>query len=87
MGVRFYLTITIAQDTNIDQTILKDLYSIRPNLQAELPVDEISEETDDYVVQSLISIEDFVEEAQEEPDSKTEDFRLADLPDLSEYEN
>jgi hypothetical protein len=77
----------IAQDTNIDQTILKDLYSIRPNLQAELPVDEISEETDDYVVQSLISIEDFVEEAQEEPDSKTEDFRLADLPDLSEYEN
>ena len=77
----------IAQDTNIDQTILKDLYSIRPNLQAELPVDEISEETDDYVVQSLISIEDFGEEAQEEPDSKTEDFRLADLPDLSEYEN
>ena len=46
-----------------------------------------AEETDDYVVQSLISIEDFVEEAQEEPDSKTEDFRLADLPDLSEYEN
>ena len=77
----------IAQDTNIDQTILKDLYSIRPNLQAELPVDEISEETDDYVVQSLVSIEDFGEEAQEEPDSKTEDFRLADLPDLSEYEN
>ena len=77
----------IAQNTNIDQTILKDLYSIRPNLQAELPVDEISEETDDYVVQSLISIEDFGEEAQEEPDSKTEDFRLADLPDLSEYEN
>ncbi|MFC1880468.1 hypothetical protein ACFL2S_03080 [Thermodesulfobacteriota bacterium] len=77
----------IAQDTNIDQTILKDLYSIRPNLQAELPVDEISEEMDDYVVQSLISIEDFGEEDQEKPDSKTENFRLADLPDLSEYEN
>ncbi len=77
----------IAQDTNINQTILKDLYIIRPNLQAESPVDEITEETDDYVVQSLISIEDFGEEAQKEPDSNTDDFRLADLPDLSEYEN
>ena len=77
----------IAKDTNIDQSILNDLYSTRPELKAELPVDEISEETDDYVVKSLISIEDFGEEAQEEPDSNTEDFRLDDLPDLSEYEN
>ncbi len=77
----------IAQDTNIDQSILNDLYSIRPELQDELPVDELFEESDDYVVQSLTSIEDFGEEAQVEPDSNIEDFRLADLPDLSEYEN
>lgn len=77
----------IVQDTNIDQSILNDLYSIRPELQDELPVDEISEESDDYVVPSLISIEDLGEEAQVEPNSNIEEFRLADLPDLSEYEN
>jgi hypothetical protein len=77
----------IAKDTNIDQSILYDLYITRPELKAELPVDEISEETDDYVVKSLISIEDFGGEALKEPDSNTEDFRLAELPDISEYEN
>ena len=77
----------IVQDTNIDQSILNDLYSIRPELQDELPVDELFEEFDDYVVQSLTSIEDFGEEAQVEPDSNIAEFRLADLPDLSEYEN
>ena len=48
----------IAQDTKIDQSILNDFYPIRPELQDELPVDEISQESDDYVVQSLISIEE-----------------------------
>ena len=77
----------IVQNTNIDQSILSDLYSIRPELQVGLPVDEPTEGSDDYVVQSLTSIEDFGDEAQVEPDPNREDLRLADLQDLSEYEN
>jgi hypothetical protein len=77
----------IAQDTKIDQSILNDLYPIRPELIDELPVDDISQESDDYVVQSLISIEEFGEEAQVETESNTEGSNLANLPDLSEYEN
>ena len=77
----------IAQDTNIDQSILNDLYSIRPEPQAELPVDELFEESDDYDVPSLTSIKDFGEEAKKESDSNTDDHAFADLPDLSEYEN
>ena len=77
----------IAKDTNIDQSILNDLYSIRPKPIAELPVDEPIKEFDDYEVPSLTSIEDFGEEAMEVPDSNTEDISYADLPDLSEYED
>ena len=77
----------IAQDTNIDQSILNDLYSIRPEPQAELPVDELFEEFDDYDVPSLTSVEDFGEEAKKESKSNTEDTAFADLPDLSEHEN
>lgn len=77
----------IAQDINIDQSILNDLYSIRPKPQAELPVDDLYEKSDDYDVPSLTSIEDFGEEAQVEPDSNTQDSNFANLPDLSKYEN
>jgi len=77
----------IVQDTNIDQSILNDLYSIRPELQVGLPVDEQIEESDDYVVQSLTPIEDLGDEAKVEPDPNTEDLRSANLPDLSKYEN
>ena len=77
----------IAQDTNIDQSILNDLYSIRPEPQAELTVDELFDESDDYDVPSLTSIEDFGEEAKKESASNTDDQAFADLPDLSEYEN
>ena len=78
---------SIAKDTNIDQSILNDLYSIRPKPYAEIPVDQPFEEPDDYVVQSLTHIEDFGEEAKKEPDSNTDDISYADLPDLSEYED
>ena len=77
----------IAKDTNIDQSILNDLYSIRPKPFAELPVDEPIEEFDDYEVPSLTSIENIGEEAMEEPDSNTEDISFANLPDLSEYDD
>ena len=77
----------IVKDTNIDQSILNDLYSIRPEPYAEIPVDQPFEEADDFVVESLTSIEDFGEEAKKEPDPNTDDIRFADLPDLSEYED
>ena len=77
----------IARDTNIDQSILNDLYSIRPKPKAELPVDELFEESDDYDVPSLTSIEDFGEEAKRESNSNPEDAAFAALPDLSDYEN
>ena len=77
----------IARDTNIDQSILNDLYSIRPKPKVELPVDELFEEFDDYDVPSLTSVEDFGEEAKKESKSNTEDTAFADLPDLSEHEN
>lgn len=77
----------IVQDTNIDQSILNDLYSIRPELHDELDVDELFEESDDYEVPSLTSIEDFGEETEKVPSSDTEDISFANLPDLSQYEN
>ena len=77
----------IVQDTNIDQSILNDLNCIRPELQIGLSGDYQVEESDDYVVQSLATIEDFGDEAQAEPDPNTEELCSADLPDLSEYEN
>ena len=76
----------VAKDTNIDQSILYDLYIVRHELKSEFPVDEPLEESDDYEVETLISIEDFGETAQTESESKSNDF-LSDLPDLSEYEN
>ena len=78
---------SIAKDTNIDQLILNDLYSIRPKPYAEIPVDQPFEEADDYVVESLTSIEDFGEEAKIDSNSNSKDFGITDLPDLSEYED
>ena len=77
----------IAKDTNIDQSILNDLYCMRHELQSELPIDELFEESDDYEVQSLTAIEDFGEEAKKQPDSNTDDISYTDLPDLSDYED
>ncbi len=81
----------VTQDTNIDQSILFDLFNMQHVSKTKVPIDEISEESDDYEVESLMSIEDFDEEVtdveDEETDSNNENFKCADLPDLSEYEN
>ena len=53
--------------------------------KAKVVIDEISEESYDYEVESLMSIEDFDEEAVDAEDE--EGVEYADLPDLSEYEN
>ena len=79
------------QDTNIDQSILLDLFNMQHVRKTVVTIDEVTEESDGYEVESLISIEDFDEEAaeveDEEPDSSLEGVEYADLPDLSEYEN
>ena len=77
----------IAQDTKIDQSILDDLYSARRETKAELAVDKIPDDPDDFEVPSLISVQDFDEEASEESYSDVEDTENNGLPDISEYED
>jgi len=74
----------IIQDTNIDQSILFDLFKMQHVPKTKVAFDEISEESDDYEVESLMSIEDFDEEVAEAEDEEVE---YTDLPDLSEYED
>ena len=77
----------IAEDTNIDQSILVDLYKTKHEFDTELPIDESLQEPEDYVVQSLVSIDDLGEEAGEEPTPDVEGLNYNILPDLTEYEN
>ena len=77
----------IAQDTKIDQSILDDLYGARRKTKAELAVDKIPDDPDDFEVPSLISVQDFDEEASEESYSDVEDTENNGLPDISEYED
>ena len=74
----------ITQNTNIDQSILFDLFNMQHVRKTKVAIDEISDELDDYEVESLMSIEDL---AEEEADAEDEEVKYADLPDLSEYEN
>lgn len=80
----------ITKDTNIDQSVLFDLFNMQHMRKTKVTIDEISEESDNYEVESLMSIEDFEEEEaqveDEEFDSNNEGVEYADLPDLSEYE-
>ena len=81
----------ITQNTNIDQSILFDLFNMQHVRKTKVAIDEIYEESDDDEVESLMSIEDFDEEVaeaeNEEAHSNNEGVEYADLPDLSEYEN
>jgi len=76
-----------SQGTNIDQSILDDLYSMEHAARTELPFDVIAEEWNNLFAQGALSIENFDEEAAEESDSNNVDTDCTDLPDLSEYEN
>lgn len=77
----------IAEDTNINQSILVDLYKTKHEFETELPIDENPEEPEDYVVHSLVSIDDLEEEAGEKPTTDFEALNYPNLPDLTEYEN
>ena len=75
----------ITQDTNIDQSVLFDLFNMQHVRKAKFTIDEISDELDDYEVESLMSIEDFDEEVANV--EYEDDIEYADLPDLSEFED
>jgi len=77
----------IVEDTNIDQSILEDLFSMEHATRTELPFDDISEEWDKLLAEGVLSIENFDEEVAAESDSNTVDTECTDLPDLSEYES
>ena len=74
----------IIQDTNIDQSILFDLFKVEQKCRATQVLDKNSTVMSKYEVDEIASIEDF-EEEEEYPDvvGKTE---YPELPDISEYE-
>lgn len=78
---------TMVQDTNIDQSILGDLFRMEPSAGAALPIDDIAEEWNSLMAQGVLPIEDFDEEAGAETDSDPATADCGELPDLSEYEN
>ena len=75
------------QDTNIDQSILDDLFSVEHAARTELPFDIITEEWNNFFAKGALSIEDFEEVAAEKSNLNNVDADSTDLPDLSEYEN
>ena len=74
----------VTEDTNIDQSILSDLFKMQHVRKTKVAIDDISNEMDDYEVESLMSIEDL---GEEEAGAEAEEVKYAGLPDLSEYEN
>jgi len=75
------------EDTNIDQSILGDIYGTRIEFKAEFAFDEISEEWNSFFAQGVLSIGDFDGATVEDPYSNVDDLKNTGLPDLSEYEN
>ena len=75
------------KNTNIDQSILDDLFNMEHASRAELPFDEITKEWNNLFAKGGLTIKDFNEEVAEESGSDTVGTDSADLPDLSEYEN
>ena len=74
------------QNTNIDQSILEDLINMQPAGSSELPLDEISENWNDFFSQGALSIDDFEEKVAKDSYPNTAGTDGTNLPDLSEYE-
>jgi len=74
----------IAKVTNIDQSILFDLFKLERKSRANGTLDHAEEFNSQRIEEIIASIEDF---DQEEPDSEREDGKYDELPDLSEYED
>ena len=76
----------VVEDTNIDQSILSDLYRPKQGFKAELAFYEISEEWNSFLAQGALSAEDRDGEKVEDSGSNNDDRDDTNLPDLSEYE-
>jgi hypothetical protein len=75
----------IVKDTNIDQSILFDLFKVERTNRANGILNQTADVLKSHRADDEIaSIEDFDEE---EPDSESVKDEYADLPDLSEYED
>jgi predicted Zn finger-like uncharacterized protein len=73
----------VTQDTNIDQSILDDLFEMQNGPKAQLSVGKLSEEGTSAMVDLIMSGEDF---GDDNSSSVPDESEYADLPDLSELE-
>jgi predicted Zn finger-like uncharacterized protein len=74
----------ITRDTNIDQSILFDLFNVeRKNLTKEV-IDQTQGVIASHRIDEIASVNDFEEE--EDQISEGIDLEYADLPDLSDFE-
>ena len=73
----------VSQDTNINQSILNDLFEMESALVAKAVMNQSSEKTNNLRANRIRSIEDYAEESF---DSNTKNVDGADLPDLSAFE-
>ena len=73
----------VSQDTNINQSILNDLFEMESALIVKAVMNQSSEKSNNCRADRISLIEDY---AQEAFDSNTKDVDYVDLPDLSAFE-
>jgi len=73
----------VTEDTNIDQSILNDLFEMQNDPGAKMSFCEFSEEGHGAMVDNSRSVGDFVDQ---DSGSAPDETKYADLPDLSELE-
>ena len=73
----------VTQDTNIDQSILSDLFEMQNDPPARLSIGKLSEEGPSTMVEPSMSGED---SGNDNSSSLPDETEYADLPDLSELE-
>ena len=76
----------VVKDTNIDQSILDELLKVEKIKRYQGILDKTSDEIHNQQFDEIASIKDF-EEEEDDQEAEIEDIELAELPDLSEYEN
>ena len=75
----------VLKETNIDQSILFDLFKVEQTAKDKGIITDTSKIFNINKVDEIASFRD-LEEEDDDQDSEVEDIDLAELPDLSEYE-
>jgi hypothetical protein len=75
----------VVKDTNIDQTILDELFGIEQIKRYQDVLDQTSDEINKHRYDENASYGN-LEEEDNDQNPKVEDIDLAELPDLSQYE-